>query len=70
MTKRNEKLVCVGWGIVMYPLARPYLYYGISGWDTRRETISRYEQDGHAYQYDRRRHKAIAKKLWMEVKDE
>jgi len=72
VTKRKTKLVYVGWGIVMYPHdVRPYLLYGISGWSTRREAIEEYEKSHYTnnYQSDRRRHKAIAKKLWVEVRD-
>lgn len=70
MKKHKKKLVCLGWGIVMYPQdIRPYLFYGLSGWGTRKEAIEHYDKEGYAhYQYDRKRHRAIAKQLWVEVK--
>lgn len=73
MTRRKTKLVCRGWGIdrpldgCLWTNRRGY-----RSWNTRPEAIESYDNSygKGAYRQSRRRGRAIAKKLWVEVNDE
>ena len=67
MTKRKAKLVCVGWGIWD---KEGYLWWNIVF--TFRQDAITYAKKMVEYDYKKARKErcVIAKKLWVEVKDE
>ena len=70
MTKRKTKLVCVGWGV--YWLLPPTGISFKSCKLTRKLAIREFNKhhDDPDYKGYRRKGLAIAKQLWLEVKDD
>jgi len=70
MSKQKLKLVCVGWGVVWLDPPVGLSYNSCS--PTRREAIKAFNERHTNPDYNGYRIKgfAIAKKLWVEVKDE
>ena len=76
MTKRKTKMVCVGWGVVMYlNEGTPYIYCAMAkDAETEEEAIKLFDEGETSkelkYKAMFKKGTAIAKKLWVEVKDD
>jgi len=75
VTKRKTKLVFVGWGIVMYLNSPdPYIFPNTVQAETEEEAIKLFNKgeilDSLKYERYFKDGNAIAKKLWVKVKDE
>ena len=71
MSKRKTKLVCRGWGIDRPMESCLWHSHGWSTWLTRAEAITAYNRHYGSgfYREMRKLGFAIAKKVWVEVKD-